>query len=73
MNPLIRVSLLPLRDGKRQRCSLCNQIRPISRLALFHEGGVVCGDLLLCPACADVLQAALLQEVTIEEMEVSRP
>lgn len=70
---MIRVNILSFRDGKKQRCSLCDQIKTVSKLALFHEDGVVCGDLILCAECNDVLEDALLHGATVEEIGVVTP
>ncbi len=70
---MIKVNILSFRDGKKQRCSLCNRLKTVDKLALFHEDGIVCGDLVLCPDCADVLEDALLHGATFEEIAVSQP
>lgn len=66
----VSVNILAFREGKKQRCELCNQRRFISRLVLFHEDGLVLGDLQLCELCADVLEEALLHGGKVEEIEL---
>lgn len=70
---MIKVNILSFRDGKKQRCSLCDCSKTVSKLALFHEDSIVCGDLILCAECADVLEDALLHGATVEEIYVATP
>ncbi len=69
---MIKVNMLTFRDGKKQRCSLCNRLQTVHKMALFHEDGIICGDLELCPDCADVLEDALLHGATYEEIAVGK-
>jgi len=66
----VSVNMLAFREGKKQRCELCNQRRFISRLVLFHEDGLVLGDLQLCEQCAQVLAEALLHGASVEEIDL---
>lgn len=64
----VSVSILVFRAGKRQRCELCNQRKFVSRLALFHEDGLVLGELQLCEQCTEVLEDALLHGAIVQEV-----
>ena len=67
---MVKVNLLAFRDGKKQRCLLCNRLIPIANLALFHEDGVILGDLHLCAECSEALDDALLNGSTVREFQM---
>lgn len=68
---MVKVNLMAFRDQKRQRCSLCNQTKDVSYLALFHEQGMICGDLILCEVCAQVMESALMHGATVKELDLT--
>lgn len=56
---MTRVSFMPFRDPRRERCGLCRQRLALVFLLLFRDGEQVAGELELCAKCACLLKSIL--------------
>lgn len=52
---MTRVSFLPFREPRRERCGLCRQRLALAYLLLIRVGEDVAGEMELCDRCAQLL------------------
>jgi len=53
---MTRVSFLPFREPRRERCGLCRQRLALAYLLLLRVGEELAGEMELCDRCAQLLR-----------------
>ncbi len=69
---MTRVSFLPFKDPRRERCCLCRQRLALAYLLLFRDGDRVAGEMELCARCAQLLKDIFTQDGELENLVADR-
>jgi hypothetical protein len=65
---MTRISFMPFKDPRRERCGLCRQRLALAYLFLVSDGGRVAGEMELCARCALLLKDIFTHDGELENM-----